>query len=201
MGRTFDELVSEAAAAPIDGWDFAWLDGRATEERPSWGYQRLMSQRLATASAGLDIDTGGGEVLAGAAAFPPTMVATESWPPNAALATQPAAPARGRPGGDARRAAPAVRRRGVRPGDQPARDRGAVGGDLSGASPGRQLPGAADRARDDERSCSNFFSDRSRPNGLSCNQIPRPRRQRPPGCRSSRCEWNAYGQNSSISAR
>jgi SAM-dependent methyltransferase len=87
MGRTFDELVSEAAAAPIDGWDFSWLDGRATEERPSWGYQRMMSQRLATASAGLDIDTGGGEVLAGAEAFPPTMVATESWPPNAALAT------------------------------------------------------------------------------------------------------------------
>lgn len=46
-----------------------------------------MSQRLATASAALDIDTGGGEVLAGAAALPPTMVATESWPPNAALAT------------------------------------------------------------------------------------------------------------------
>jgi SAM-dependent methyltransferase len=87
MGRTFDELVTEAAAAPIDGWDFSWLDGRATEERPSWGYQRLMSQRLATASAALDIDTGGGEVLAGAAALPPTMVATESWPPNAALAT------------------------------------------------------------------------------------------------------------------
>ena len=80
--------LTEAAAAPIDGWDFSWLDGRATEERPSWGYQRLMSQRLATASAGLDIDTGGGEVLAGAAAFPPTMVATESWPPNAALATK-----------------------------------------------------------------------------------------------------------------
>ena len=88
MGATFDELVSEAAAAPIDGWDFSWLDGRATEERPSWGYQRLMSARLANASAGLDIDTGGGEVLSGATTFPPTMVATESWPPNAALATK-----------------------------------------------------------------------------------------------------------------
>jgi SAM-dependent methyltransferase len=87
MGRTFDELVSEAAAAPVDGWDFSWLDGRATEERPSWGYQRLMSQRLASVTAALDIDTGGGEVLAGAEAFPPTMVATESWPPNLALAT------------------------------------------------------------------------------------------------------------------
>ena len=88
MTRTFDELVSEAVAAPVDGWDFSWLDGRATEERPSWGYQRLMSQRLATASAGLDLDTGGGEVLAGAETFPPTMAAIETWPPNAALATK-----------------------------------------------------------------------------------------------------------------
>ncbi|GAB7146813.1 hypothetical protein LRC537489_00450 [Mycobacterium riyadhense] len=45
-----------------------------------------MSQRLATASAALDIHTGDGEVLAGAEKFPPTMVATESWPPNAAPA-------------------------------------------------------------------------------------------------------------------
>jgi SAM-dependent methyltransferase len=88
MARAFDDLVSEAAAAPVDGWDFSWLDGRATEERPSWGYQRLMSRRLAAVSAALDIQTGGGEVLSGAAEFPPTMAAVESWPPNAALATK-----------------------------------------------------------------------------------------------------------------
>jgi SAM-dependent methyltransferase len=88
MPRTFEDLVAEADSAPVDGWDFSWLDGRATEERPSWGYQRLMSQRLAGVSAACDVDTGGGEVLAGAPSFPPTMVATESWPPNAALATK-----------------------------------------------------------------------------------------------------------------
>ena len=88
MRRTFEDLVAEAAAAPVDGWDFSWFNGRATEERPSWGYQRLMSDRLAEVSAALDIQTGGGEVLAGAPKFPPTMAATESWPPNAALATE-----------------------------------------------------------------------------------------------------------------
>jgi SAM-dependent methyltransferase len=88
MSRSFEELVAEADSASVDGWDFCWLDGRATEERPSWGYQRLMSQRLATVSAALDIQTGGGEVLAGAATFPPTMAAVEPWPPNAALATK-----------------------------------------------------------------------------------------------------------------
>ncbi|EUA40616.1 putative methyltransferase domain protein 2 [Mycobacterium avium subsp. avium 2285 (R)] len=67
MRRTFEDLIAEAEAAPVDGWDFSWLDGRATEERPSWGYQRLLRDRLSTVSAALDIHTGGGEVLAGRA--------------------------------------------------------------------------------------------------------------------------------------
>ncbi|GAB4587165.1 class I SAM-dependent methyltransferase [Nocardia sp. IFM 10818] len=88
MNRSFDDLVDEAATVSVDGWDFSWLDGRASEERPSWGYQRQQAQRLATARAALDIQTGGGEVLAEAGRFPPTMVATESWPPNLAKATR-----------------------------------------------------------------------------------------------------------------
>ena len=89
MARTFDELIDEASATSVEGLDFSWLDGRATEERPSWGYQRLLGQRLSTATAALDIQTGGGEVLAGAGVdnFPPTLVATEGWPPNVAKAT------------------------------------------------------------------------------------------------------------------
>jgi SAM-dependent methyltransferase len=83
---TFEELVAEGAAVPLEGWDFSWFDGRATEERPPWGYARLMGERLADASAALDIETGGGEVLATAARFPPLLVATESWPPNVAVA-------------------------------------------------------------------------------------------------------------------
>lgn len=88
MSRTFEDQVAEANSVSVDGWDFSWLDGRATEERPSWGYQRLASQRYAAAQAALDLHTGGGEVLAGAAPFPPTMAAIETWPPNAALATR-----------------------------------------------------------------------------------------------------------------
>lgn len=89
VGRSFEELVAEAAAAPVAGWDFSWLDGRATEQRPSWGYQRLLGGKLAEAAAALDVQTGGGEVLAGARGdrFPPTMVATEGWSPNVARAT------------------------------------------------------------------------------------------------------------------
>ncbi|HVU91822.1 MAG TPA: class I SAM-dependent methyltransferase, partial [Jatrophihabitans sp.] len=88
MTDEFEELLREADAADVSGWGFGWLDGRATEQRPSWGYQRLMSERLAGVSSALDIQTGGGEVLDGAPRFPPTMAATESYPPNLALATQ-----------------------------------------------------------------------------------------------------------------
>lgn len=85
--HTFEELVAEAEAAPIDGWDFSWFEGRATEARPSWGYARAMGERLAEAEAALDIQTGGGEVLASARELPRLTVATEGWPPNVAKAT------------------------------------------------------------------------------------------------------------------
>ncbi|MEV7104799.1 class I SAM-dependent methyltransferase [Streptomyces atroolivaceus] len=83
----FDTLVAEAGTVSVDGWDFSWLDGRATEQRPSWGYARAMADRLARAGAALDIQTGGGEVLASAPVLAPLTVATESWPPNIARAT------------------------------------------------------------------------------------------------------------------
>ncbi|MEV4972606.1 class I SAM-dependent methyltransferase [Streptomyces scopuliridis] len=85
--RTFEELIAEAEAVSVDGWDFSWLDGRATEERPAWGYARSMADRMSRATAALDIQTGGGEVLASVPKLPPLTVATESWPPNVARAT------------------------------------------------------------------------------------------------------------------
>jgi SAM-dependent methyltransferase len=88
--RSFERLVAEGAAVPLEGWDFSWFEGRATEERPTWGYAGLVAERLGGANAVLDVQTGGGEVmataLAAASARPPLVVATESWPPNVALA-------------------------------------------------------------------------------------------------------------------
>jgi SAM-dependent methyltransferase len=89
---TFEELVAEGASVPVEGWDFSWFEGRATEERPPWGYSRLLAQRMATASAALDIQTGGGEVLAQIPQPPPRLVATESWPPNVEIARRSLAP-------------------------------------------------------------------------------------------------------------
>src|SRR5262245_57305268 len=42
---SFAELVNEGASVPVDGWDFSWFEGRATEERPSWGYVRMLAER------------------------------------------------------------------------------------------------------------------------------------------------------------
>ncbi|BBH71621.1 hypothetical protein ACTI_83060 [Actinoplanes sp. OR16] len=86
--RAFQELIDEAVAADVTGWDFGWLDGRAFEERPPWGYAGLLARRLPTAQTALDLDTGGGEVLAGMPHLPPRMVVTEGWPPNAARARE-----------------------------------------------------------------------------------------------------------------
>jgi SAM-dependent methyltransferase len=80
------ELIAEGAAEPVAGWDFSWFDGRATEERPAWGYSRLLAERMSKVSAALDLQTGGGEVLAGIGQAPPVLAATESWPPNVELA-------------------------------------------------------------------------------------------------------------------
>jgi len=85
---------------PVEGWDFSWFDGRATEERPAWGYARQLSERIGRADAVLDIQTGGGEVFGGAvraaraagSGGPDVLVATESWPPNLALAARALAP-------------------------------------------------------------------------------------------------------------
>ena len=84
--RAFGELVSEAESADVTGWGFGWLEGRATEQRPPWGYARLLADRLARVRTALDIDTGGGEVVAEAPALPPRTCVTESWPPNAEAA-------------------------------------------------------------------------------------------------------------------
>ncbi|MDQ1721904.1 MAG: hypothetical protein QOI26_1638, partial [Pseudonocardiales bacterium] len=88
----FERLLAEAEAVPVQGWDFSWFDGRAGEQRPSWGYAGLMGRRMAAAGAALDLQTGGGEVLAGIRHAPSMLCATESWSPNVLIARRNLAP-------------------------------------------------------------------------------------------------------------
>ena len=94
----FEELVAEGESEPTEGWDFSWFDGRATEARPSWRYARCVVPRLSKSGAALDVQTGGGEVFAQvleASTAPAIVRATESWPPNIAIARANLAPFNG----------------------------------------------------------------------------------------------------------
>jgi SAM-dependent methyltransferase len=88
---SFEDLLAEGATVDVAGWDFSWFEGRATEERPPWGYARMLGARMSALAgvpdaAALDLQTGGGEVLATIPAGPPLLAATESWPPNVEVA-------------------------------------------------------------------------------------------------------------------
>ena len=86
--RGAEALIADAAAADVDGWGFGWLEGRATEERPPWGFAGLLAEAVAGAEVAIDLDTGGGEVLGQCPRLAAQQHVTESWPPNAARARE-----------------------------------------------------------------------------------------------------------------
>ena len=78
---------------PFAGWDFSYLNDKWTDEKPPWSYEDLVRAVLRGSSSVLDVGTGGGErLLSLRAALPATVVATEGYPPNLALARQRLAP-------------------------------------------------------------------------------------------------------------
>jgi hypothetical protein len=92
MTTTFDDQITEALDAPVRGWDFSWLEGRAKETRPPWDYAAIVREAAASSRRMLDIDTGGGEFLGRLAPFPGSVVATEGYAPNVAVARDRLAP-------------------------------------------------------------------------------------------------------------
>jgi len=85
---TFDELVAEALAAPFEGWDFSWLDGRKTKFTLPWDYTAIAKARMQGIVAMVDMGTGGGEILASLAPFACRVCATETYAPNVAVARE-----------------------------------------------------------------------------------------------------------------
>jgi SAM-dependent methyltransferase len=87
----FTDLLAEGSSVPVEGWNFSWFEGRGTEERPPWGYSRLLRAKMealskAPDSTALDLQTGGGEVLSSIPIKPTRVVATEGWKPNVEVA-------------------------------------------------------------------------------------------------------------------
>lgn len=89
--QDFLGLIDAALAVPLRGWDFSFLDGRVVSPPLPWDYLTLARAAAAEASCVLDVDTGGGEILA-AVAPPAGSIAVEPYPPNVALATAVLAP-------------------------------------------------------------------------------------------------------------
>jgi SAM-dependent methyltransferase len=88
----FEDLVNESAEASFSGWDFGWLDGRMIETPPPWDYREEARRLLVESGRALDLDTGGGEVLAELAPFPGKVFATEGHEPNVPVAAARLAP-------------------------------------------------------------------------------------------------------------
>ena len=86
-GTTAEELLAEAAAVPIGGWDFSWLGSRMQSEPPPWDYDTLVCAHADGSLDLLDLGTGGGELLASLPCRPARVVATEGYEPNFPLAS------------------------------------------------------------------------------------------------------------------
>jgi SAM-dependent methyltransferase len=86
VDATFEALVEEAERAPIEGWDFSWLAGRAIEERPTWRYFDRVVERASGVSALLEVQAGVGGMIGNLPHLPPVSVATEGFAPSVAVA-------------------------------------------------------------------------------------------------------------------
>ena len=61
QGR-FDELLQQAQASPLVGWDLSF-GGRVTTTPPPWNFERIVEAHARRSPDMLDLGTGGGERL------------------------------------------------------------------------------------------------------------------------------------------
>ncbi|MCX6046969.1 MAG: class I SAM-dependent methyltransferase [Chloroflexi bacterium] len=91
-----DQLLAawqQAEQRPFVGFDFSYFADKWMNEQPPWSYEALVRELMPTATAALDIGTGGGEkLLQFKDYFPPKLLATEGYPPNLRLAREQLAP-------------------------------------------------------------------------------------------------------------
>ena len=90
--RTLLDQWTREAAAPFEGWDFAYLNGRMTAAEPDWDYLALARAAVSRSHDVLDVATGGGEILSTLGPFPGRVTASEGYVPNLAVARRRLAP-------------------------------------------------------------------------------------------------------------
>ena len=79
-------------AAVFEGWDFSYISRRSSQDEPPWSYRARAAELIGSSKRLLDVDTGGGELLASLAPLPPGTQAMESYPPNVDVARARLAP-------------------------------------------------------------------------------------------------------------
>lgn len=93
---SFEDLITDALAHPIQGWDFSYVAGRYIWQDPPWAYGDNALPYIAQADSMLDVDTGGGEDLLGlykrASRWPAHGWAAEAYAPNVPIASERLAP-------------------------------------------------------------------------------------------------------------
>jgi len=82
------EFLLQEAEAHFFGWDFSYIAGREDEAPLRWSYVSEALLRVRKSRALLDMDTGGGEMLARFAPLPARTYATEGYIPNVAVARE-----------------------------------------------------------------------------------------------------------------
>ena len=86
--KSFEELVSEADAWNLKGWDFTSLSGRWVESPTPWDYRTMVLALLQRTDSLLDMGTGGGEFLSSVHPLPKHTYATEGYLPNVSVAKE-----------------------------------------------------------------------------------------------------------------
>ena len=81
-----DALLADAASRPVGGWDCTALGDRLQVRPLPWDFAEIVATHAERSPDLLDLETGGGEWLSELRHRPPRVVATEPWPPNAAVA-------------------------------------------------------------------------------------------------------------------
>jgi len=84
----FDHLVQDGMTLPFAGWDFLVIGERWQEAAQRWDYVALARECMVGVQRMLDMDTGGGEVLASLVPLPAETYASEYYAPNILVARE-----------------------------------------------------------------------------------------------------------------
>ncbi|MSP11487.1 MAG: SAM-dependent methyltransferase [Chloroflexi bacterium] len=82
----FEQLISEALQQAFSGSDFAFISERFRMDPLPWNYREQVLEKVRLVHALLDMDTGGGEILASLSPLPELTYATEGYLPNIPIA-------------------------------------------------------------------------------------------------------------------